>query len=133
MENIIDKSAWICIKDKRILSTRSKGKDTYYIPGGKRELGETHEQALVREIQEELDVTLLPDTIRSLGVFKAQAHGKLEGVVVRMTCFTGEFQGQLKPSSEITEFVWLQHRDKVRSSPVDQIIFDWLNEQGLLE
>jgi hypothetical protein len=33
----IDKLAWIHIVDRQILSTRSKGKDTYYIPGGKRE------------------------------------------------------------------------------------------------
>ena len=48
MPAIIDKLAWIYIQDKRILSTRSKGKDTYYIPGGKREAGETDHEALLR-------------------------------------------------------------------------------------
>jgi 8-oxo-dGTP pyrophosphatase MutT (NUDIX family) len=37
-----------------ILSTRSRDKDVYYLPGGKRELGETDVQTLVREIREEL-------------------------------------------------------------------------------
>ena len=32
----IDKIAFIYVKDGKILSTLSKGKDTYYIPGGKR-------------------------------------------------------------------------------------------------
>jgi len=40
-KNFIDKLAWIYIKDKKILSTRSQSKDTYYIPGGKREGEET--------------------------------------------------------------------------------------------
>ena len=30
----IDKIAWLYIKDRKVLSTRSKGKDVYYFPGG---------------------------------------------------------------------------------------------------
>ena len=37
----IDKLGWIYIKNKKLLGVRSKGKDVYYIPGGKRERGET--------------------------------------------------------------------------------------------
>ena len=36
----IDKIAFLYIKDGKILSTLSKGKDTYYIPGGIRECKE---------------------------------------------------------------------------------------------
>lgn len=53
---IIDKLAWIAIDNKMVLSTRSFGKDKFYIPGGKREAGESDEQALLREIKEELNV-----------------------------------------------------------------------------
>ena len=42
----IDKLAWIFVKDRKVLSTRSHGKDTHYITGGKREEGESNEQAL---------------------------------------------------------------------------------------
>jgi 8-oxo-dGTP pyrophosphatase MutT (NUDIX family) len=38
------------------ISTKSKGKTKYYIPGGKRENGESDEQTLIREIAEELSV-----------------------------------------------------------------------------
>lgn len=37
----IDKLAWVYLKDKMILSTRSKKNDTYYIPCGKRETDES--------------------------------------------------------------------------------------------
>lgn len=37
----IDKLAYIYIKDRKVLSTLSKGKDVWYIPGGKREEGES--------------------------------------------------------------------------------------------
>ena len=132
MPKVIDKLAWIHIVDQHILSTRSKGKDTYYIPGGKREQGETDEAALIREIQEELSVDLLPETITYFGRFEAQAHGQAEGVIVQMTCYTAEYTGELHPSHEIEEMVWLQHRDKERSSPVDKIIFDYLKNEGLI-
>ncbi|MDJ1505473.1 hypothetical protein [Xanthocytophaga agilis] len=45
----IDKLAWIELKNKSILSTRTSGKDKYYIPGGKRELGETDVQAFAEK------------------------------------------------------------------------------------
>ena len=35
----IDKLAWIELQNKSILSTKSFGKDKFYIPGGKREKG----------------------------------------------------------------------------------------------
>lgn len=129
----IDKLAWVYIKNKMILSTKSKKNDTYYIPGGKREKGETDIEALTREIKEELSVDLVPETIKYMGQFEAQAHGKAAGVVVRMTCYTADFSGELKPDSEIEEARWLTYQDRDRSSPVDKIIFEWLHEQGMIE
>ncbi|MFI9597344.1 hypothetical protein [Nonomuraea sp. NPDC052265] len=41
MSSTIDKIAWIHLDNGKILSTRSRGKNAYYIPGGKREPGET--------------------------------------------------------------------------------------------
>ena len=129
----IDKLAWIYIKDKKILSTRSKGKATYYIPGGKREAGESDEEALKREIKEELNINIVPDSIKYMGTFKAQAHGHSEGVVVKMTCYSADFIGKIKPSSEIEEVVWLTHQDKEKSSPVDKIIFDNLKDNNFIK
>lgn len=133
MENtFIDKLAWIHLVDGKLLSTKSYGKDVYYIPGGKREAGETDVEALLREIKEELSVDLVVDTIAHLETFEAQAHGKPEGTVVRMTCYTADFTGVLTASAEVEELVWLSYADRETSSPVDKIIFDFLHEKGLL-
>lgn len=129
----IDKLAWIHIVDQKILSTRSIGKDTYYIPGGKREQGESDQQALIREIREELNVEIVPETIQYIGTFEAQAHGKSAGVSVRMTCYSADYRGILTPSAEVEEMIWFVHRDKERSSPVDKLIFDWLYDQKLID
>src|SRR6478736_4370891 len=104
---VIDKIAWIEIKNKVILSTKSYGKDKYYIPGGKREAEETDEQTLCREILEELNVTIDRNSINYFGVFEAQAHGHAEGVLVKMTCYTATYSGELKVSAEIEELRWL--------------------------
>lgn len=129
---LIDKLAWIEIKDKSILSTKTFGKDKYYIPGGKRESGETDEQALCREIKEELSIEIKHDSMRFLGVFQAQAHGHAVGTVVKMTCYRADYTGQLKADSEIEEIKWLNYSDKDKISEVDKLIFDHLKENGLL-
>lgn len=106
-KTFIDKLAFIFLKDQRALVTRSKGKDTWFIPGGKREPRESDHEALRREVKEELSVDLKPETIAYYGTFEAQAHGKPEGTVVRMTCFTAEFTGELKAGAEIAELDFL--------------------------
>ena len=130
---MVDKIAWIYIKDKKILSTLSKGKDTYYIPGGKRELYENDVETLLREIKEELSVDILTDTIRYYGTFKAQAHGKKEGIIVKMSCYTADFKGKLKEDSEIEKIVWLTYNDIDKISPVDKLIFEDLYNKGLID
>jgi 8-oxo-dGTP diphosphatase len=129
---LIDKIAWIRLQDGKILSTRSRGKDVYYIPGGKREPGETDVQTLVREIREELDVAIAPGSATHVGTFQAQAHGHAAGIAVRMTCYTADYQGTLTPSSEVDELIWLTYADRDRVSPVDQLIFDHLHQNSQL-
>ncbi len=129
---VIDKVAFLYLQDGKILSTRSKGKDKYYIPGGKREAGETDIETLVREVKEELSVDIIESSAKFYGAFEAQAHGKAEGVIVKMTCYTAEYSGELKADSEIAEIVWLTMEDIESVSPVDKLIMADLHEKGLL-
>ena len=129
---LIDKLAWIELKDKSILVTKTFGKDKYYIPGGKREQGETDEQALCREIKEELTVDLKNETLQFVGVFQAQAHGHSDDTQVKMTCYTAAYSGILKADSEIEEIRWLTYADIEQVSYVDKLIFDFLYEKKLL-
>lgn len=133
MYGIIDKVAWIVISDGRVLGARSKGKDTYYFPGGKRESGETDVQTLIREVKEELSVDILSDTVTPFGIFEAAAHGKEEGVQVKMACYTADYTGELAPASEIAEIAWLGYEDRERVSAVSRMIFDQLHELKLLD
>jgi len=129
---VIDKIAWILLRDGRVLSTRSRGKTVWYIPGGKREPGETDLEALAREVREELSVEVDVAEARAVGVFEAQAHGHADGVLVRMSCYAAPYRGELAPAAEIEEMAWFSYRDWECSAPVDKIIFEHLRGQGLL-
>ncbi|MBQ0004573.1 MAG: NUDIX domain-containing protein [Clostridiales bacterium] len=129
---LIDKIALLYLVDGKLLSTRSKDKDKYYIPGGKREGDETDQETLIREIKEELNVDIREPSIRYYGTYEAQAHGHAEGILVKMTCYFAEFDGEPEASSEIAELVWLTTADVDRISPVDKLIFADLHKQGLL-
>ncbi len=132
-DKLIDKIAYLEIVDGKILSTRSKGRSKYYIPGGKREKGESDEETLIREIKEELNVDIDSTSIQFVGVFTAQADAAATGVKVQMTCYAAQYSGQLKASNEIEEIRWLNYRDLQIVSPVDQIIFRFLKEKGELQ
>ena len=131
-KTFIDKLAYIEIQDKKILVTMSHGKDRWYIPGGKHEGNETDQEALIREVKEELTVDLKPETIKYYGTFEAQAHGRPEGTIVRMTCYTADYDGTLQPSSEIEKIDFFRYDQKDQTSLVDELIFADLKKKELL-
>lgn len=46
------------ISDDKILAMRDERSPYFYLPGGRVKMGETAEQAVIREVQEELGITL---------------------------------------------------------------------------
>jgi 8-oxo-dGTP diphosphatase len=129
---LIDKIAWIHLDGGSVLSTRNRGIDVYYLPGGKREPGESDVQTLVREVREELAVDIAETTAAHLGTFEAPAHGHPAGTMVRMACYTAGYAGTLVASAEVEEFGWLGWADRDRVSAVDRLVFDHLRAQRLL-
>lgn len=101
---IIRTAALAHIRDRKLIQTRSVGKTAFYMAGGKIDPGETPEQALHREIREELDVDLVPGTVQFLDVIEAQAFGHRAGTGLHMSCYLAEMAGEPHPTSEIAEF-----------------------------
>ncbi|GAA5050236.1 NUDIX hydrolase [Nocardia callitridis] len=127
---LIDTVAWVLIERGRVLCARPTGKDVFYVPGGKREGAETDLETLTREIEEELTVAVLPESVAPVGTYEA-VH-EPGAVCVRMSCYTADYRGTLTPSSEIAEIAWFGYHDRVRVPPVDQLLFDDLAAAGLL-
>ena len=132
-ENIITKAAWLCVRDRRVLAARSKGKSAFYLPGGKPEKGETIGDALIREVKEELCVDLVPASIAFVRHFTAQAHGKSAGTTLRMDCFSAEYTGEISPSNEIEEVAWLTHADHDKGSAAFKLVLDELRAHGAID
>lgn len=133
IDQYIDKLAFIEIRGRKILVTLSKGKDIWYIPGGKREAGESDVQALEREVKEELSVVIDMQSVKPYGVFTAQAHGKPVGVMVRMSCYTGSYIGHLKAGAEIEKYDYFSYSQMGLCSEVDKLIFEDLKQKGLID
>lgn len=125
----IDTVAWVRLEAGRILCARPRGKDVFYIPGGKREGTESDLQTLLREVTEELTVALAPRTVRHVGTYEA-VHA--DGLVVRMSCYAGEYTGTLAASGEIAELAWYRYADRALVPPVDRLLFDDLKAAGEL-
>lgn len=132
MAQLIDTVAWVHLERGRILGARSRGRELFYIPGGKREPGESDLEALAREVTEELTVTLDLGTTAYLGTYTAQADGHPEGTLVRMACYTAGYRGTLAAAGEIEEIAWLRLADRHRTAPVDHAVFDDLASAGRL-
>lgn len=132
MTKVIDKLAWFHLHDGKVLAVRSRGKELFYLPGGKREQGESDEQALIREIKEELAVNLHPSSIKYAETFTAQADGKAEGISVKLTCYFADFSGEMSPEAEIEELKFVAMEDKSVCSLALLVTMDWLEDQNLI-
>ncbi|MGA5062727.1 NUDIX hydrolase [Streptomyces exfoliatus] len=132
MTILIDTVAWVRVESGRILCARPRGKDVFYIPGGKREGAETDLETLLREIKEELTVLLEPDSALHVGTYEAEVPDLPGGAVVRMSCYTADYHGTLAVSAEIEEMAWFSYADRPSVPPVDQLLFDDLKAAGEL-
>ena len=97
----------ILIRDKKLLVTRSKGKEFFIAPGGKVEEGETAEGALARELSEELDISFDNNDASLFGTFYAKAAGE-ESSTLRMDVFIiSKWIGEPLASGEVEEIQWI--------------------------
>ena len=60
----------IIVRGSTVAMVKSRTKGFYQFPGGGIAPGETHAQALIRETMEEVGLTVIPQTIRPLGIVK---------------------------------------------------------------
>ncbi|MGG4662458.1 NUDIX hydrolase [Providencia vermicola] len=132
-DKIIDKLGLIALSENKVAMVRSHNKSLFYIPGGKREQGESDKQALCREIEEELTLNLVPDSIGFYGEFIGLADGKDNGTQVRIRCYFADYQGAPQPAAEIAELAWFTSEDLPRCSTTAAAVLSQLKQDGLVK
>lgn len=120
---------WVHVRDGRLLGVRTRGRDRFYLPGGKPEPGESPEQALTREVQEELGLALRD--LRPAFTVQARAHGLPQVTRLTMHCYYATADGNLQPASEIEETAWLQPPDDPRAAPAVRVVLNKIRPQPL--
>jgi len=100
-------AAAILLNEKRqMLVVRKRGTTQFMQPGGKIDPGETPEQALHRELAEEIGLTLPENAVRYEGVFREEAANE-PGADVVAHAFTARLHAEVTPQAEIEEVRWL--------------------------
>ena len=103
----IHKVAGILIQDRKLLISRSKGKSFFISPGGKLEKGETGEDALVRELNEEVGVVVNANDLTAFGTFFAPAAGVENKYLQMDVFFVNRWEGEIIPANEVEEVLWV--------------------------
>ncbi|MGF0167055.1 NUDIX hydrolase [Streptomyces koyangensis] len=124
-------SAAVLVREGRLLVvSKQAAPDIFYLPGGKPDPGETAEEALHRELAEELGITLRHHR------FLAEIHATaaLEGVPMRMRVYEVDTSDTPRPAAELAALRWTDGRDPdLRLAPaVSGQVVPLLRERGLL-
>jgi 8-oxo-dGTP diphosphatase len=123
--------AWVCIRERRMLAVRPRGCEVWYMPGGKREAGESDAQALVREAGEELGVAILPNSLFPCCVIHDDAHGL--ATPMRMACFFAEGVGEPAPRAEIDALAWFSSDDADQCASAARQVLMKLHSEGVID
>lgn len=100
-------SALITDKDNRLLTVRKTASTYYMMAGGKIEKGESPEQTLIRELNEELNLTITSEDIILLGTHSTTAVNEPDTIVTAHIYHLIVSNTDLQPAAEIAEVKWL--------------------------
>lgn len=131
---LIHKIAAVVIEDDKFLMVRKKGKDMWTSLGGHPEEGETEEEALMREIKEEMgcDATVL----RKLGDFEAPAVFD-PGATLRLSTYLVTLSGAIVfEDPELEEYRYLTKEETETLKLPDSIrneVLPFCIKEGLLK
>jgi 8-oxo-dGTP pyrophosphatase MutT (NUDIX family) len=110
------------VKDNHVLLVRARNNSVWYLPGGKIDAGEEPEQALCRELYEELGIQLLPEQLSYTTTVTGPSHDGLDQVT--LICFGSEFIGSVKAAAEISEVAWVAVTERILMAPALISLFE---------
>ncbi|WP_233279380.1 NUDIX hydrolase [Microterricola pindariensis] len=125
------------IRDRRVLMVTARGRDVFFMPGGKIDPGETVRDAAAREAREEVSIELPTSALSELFVVTTQAHGEPEGRLVRMHVFGVDAAVAAsvspEPSAEVSALHWVTAAAVDRCPPAGADVLQRLAALGLID
>jgi len=121
------------IRDRRVLMVTARGRDVWFMPGGKIDPGETEADAAAREAWEEVTLRLDPAALVPLFTVLIQAHGEPEGTLVRMAVFGAETAEEPAASAEVSALHWAVSTDAHRCPPAGVEVLRLLHAAGRID
>jgi mutator protein MutT len=136
----IHKAGAILLRDKKLLLTHELGKKFYLAPGGIVETGETSEEAVIRELEEEVNIKVTPANLDFFGTFYAQAAGAEDKYLQMDVYLVKNWSGEPTPSSieeEIDAIAWVNTLTKPDNIQIGSIfehqVMPTLKKLGLID
>src|SRR3954447_3019098 len=126
----MEKVAWVHVHEGRLLVARNRDRERFYLPGGLQEPGESDAMTLVREVAEELNVTIDASTIGHFATVRSDRDGAPGSIVLR--CYTARHEGELRIGSEIAELAWVTAADRARLTSAEHQVIARLMADGRL-
>jgi|GEM_PF-168370 len=122
----------VCVKDDQLLLAFSKNKQAWYLPGGKIDPGENSQQALIREIEEELSLVLQPERLTFLTRIVAPAYGEKKNILMQQDCYAYDLEDDtIAVANEIGGVQYFTQEDYIRHQiPVPGVlkVFEYLRK-----
>ena len=129
-------AALLIVKDRKLLLAYSINKKCFYLPGGKIDVKETAVQALCREIEEELNVSLHETDLKYYTHVTAPAYGETNGTIMEQDCFLVNKTVEPVASAEIGElryFTLMEYIAQPQTAPGAVKILEILKEDNLVD
>jgi len=112
----IIKVAAIIIKDGKLLTARNTDRELFYAVGGKLEPGESEEQCLHREVEEEIGCKITQTV--PYKTFEGMNYDNSK--TLRMPCYLVQLEGEPKANNEIAELLWVS-AESYRNTDKDKL------------
>lgn len=132
----IHKAAGILIKDRKLLMLKSKQYHLYLSPGGKIEAGETPEQALIRELAEEVSIKVQEADLSFFAKLQTVTDLDPNRKIFLDVFLVNNWVGEIVAANEIEAICWVnssnQHDYQLGSIFAHQVM-PRLQELGLID
>ncbi len=112
---MINCASLVHIENNRLLLVRVRNNKIWYFPGGKIESHETPTQALVRELQEELNLTINPAKLAFVTDVISLNHDQTD--YVHLFAYRLPVLQKYRAGGEISEIRWFEMSDTQHMAP----------------